>query len=83
MLYNNDMLQDALIRAKNDSTIFFRMIDESSICESDKDIIKGIIQECWYEEFDEYDSDICEEFLMIYEEYISSKTTKYGLIICQ
>lgn len=31
------------------------------------------IEECWYERFHRYDSDVCEHFIEAYEEWVASK----------
>ncbi len=66
LVTSNNQLQDMITYVKrNQPAAFFEELEK--INDSDKRAIKRVIDEGWYEEFDRYDSDVCEEFIRIYE----------------
>ncbi len=68
ILYESDDIQQMLAEVKG-SELFGDLIDKSSISDSDKRAIRAVVSEGWYEEFDRYDSVVCEHFIRIYEKY--------------
>ena len=68
-MYTNDEIQDMIQTAKTYKKQFFEQIDSAEISILDKDAIKNVINEGWYEEFDRYDSAVCEYFIEIFETF--------------
>jgi len=68
-MYNNDDIQDMITKAKKDMDSFYKAIDSYGISNSDKNAIKSVINSGWYEDFDRYDSAVCEHFIRIYENW--------------
>lgn len=66
-MYNSNDIQKMLETAKEHKDLFFEQIDNSNISTSDKASIKSVINECWYECFDRFDSAVCDHFITIYE----------------
>lgn len=67
-MYNNDDIQNMIDEVK-DNKEFFKAVDQSGICEEDKIAIMDVLDSGWYEDFDRYDSAVCEYFITIYEDW--------------
>lgn len=67
-MYTTENIQDMIQEARANKEQFFKHIDSAGISISDKSAIKNVINEGWYEEFDRYDSAVCEHFIDIFEE---------------
>lgn len=57
-----ESLQDSSEREK-----FNKLLEKTNF--SDRNAINHCIDECWYETFERYDSDVCEQFISLYEKY--------------
>ena len=66
-MYNSNDIQEMLTKAKTNKDRFFKEIDNSGISALDKESIKSVINDGWYESFDRYDSAVCEYFIDIFE----------------
>ena len=65
-LYNNNDIQQILDYIREDSDrqqLFFMVLPNTK----DGSDIKSVIKSGYYEEFNRYDSDVCEQFLQCYE----------------
>lgn len=68
-LYDSNDIQNILNRLTNDSAYKekFMKYAKEYMSGSDYLALGHVISEGWYETFDRYDSDLCEQFLTIYE----------------
>lgn len=92
--YNNVDIQNMLYFLnyhKNDKeyTVFMKYISEHSNV-NDANAIKHCVSECYYEEFDSYDSDVCEQFISAFEKlfitnikYNNHTPTSQFIVICK
>ncbi len=66
MMYNNDQIQEMITVCHNDPdrkrAILSRIRDLR-----DRESIRYAINEGYYEAFDRFDSDVCEQFITAYE----------------
>lgn len=74
-LYNNDDIQEMLDSLKNPK--HFKGLNLSDLSDSDKRAILRVIEDGYYETFDRYDSDVCEEFIRAYKEYSDNFYKEY------
>lgn len=68
--YNSTDIQDILEHINSDPKYkeeFLRKV-KTYCTRRDYDAILHVINENWVETFDQYDSDVCETFLLIYED---------------
>lgn len=74
-LYNNDDIQEMLDSLKNPK--HFKGLDFKDVSDSDKRAILRVIEDGYYETFDRYDSDVCEQFIRVYNEYSENFYKEY------
>lgn len=66
-LYNNDDIQNMISDCKNNpDTDFAKKVLEHIQSDRDRAAISNVIHSGWYETFDRYDSDVCEQFIKSY-----------------
>ena len=65
MLYTSDDIQDMLDSCKKNVKLKEAVI--SHFTGRDKGAISDVLDDGYYERFDRYDSDICEQFIKAYE----------------
>ena len=63
-MYNNDDIQ-AMIDKVNQAGIADKIL--AHISEYDKGAVRHVLETGYYETFDRYDSDVCEQFILAYE----------------
>lgn len=68
-MYNNDEVQEILSRLERDTNYkhLFLKVAKEQMSNSDYFALLDVIGDGYYERFDRYDSDVCEQFLQIYE----------------
>lgn len=65
-MYDNNQIQDMIERCRANKVLCKSVLDQISDY-SDWRAIQHVISEGWYETFDRYDSDVCEQFITAYE----------------
>ncbi len=68
-MITNDELQDMLSTVKKDEALREKLF-ELTAHSSDAAAIRHCISEGWYEAFDRYDSDVCEQFIAAYKKAV-------------
>lgn len=68
-MYNNHEIQEILSRLEREPNYkhLFLKIAKVQMSSSDYNALLDVIGDGYYERFDRYDSDVCEQFLQIYE----------------
>lgn len=64
-MYSNDDIQEMITKCNNDKELKKKVLKE--VPEFDAGAVESVISEGWYEEFDRYDSAVCEHFINAYE----------------
>ena len=64
-IYNNDDIQEMIKETKSDEKLRNAILAQLS--GRDKAAVEDVLAEGWYERFDRYDSDVCEQFITAYE----------------
>ena len=70
-LYTYTDIQNMLNELNRDTAkkqAFLCRLGQKSTSLSDKNAIISVIRSGWYEDFCRYDSDVCEQFIRIYED---------------
>ena len=65
-IYTNEDIQDMLTAVKKSDTLRTKIL--SCFSEDDRAAMADVLDEGWYERFDRYDSDVCEQFIRAYNE---------------
>ncbi len=65
MIYLNDDIQRMIKEVKGDENLKVAVLKQLS--GRDKAAVEDVLAEGWYERFDRYDSDVCEQFITAYE----------------
>lgn len=65
MFYSNDDIQNLIEEVNKDNALKERIL--SHFDNRDLVAIKDVLSDGYYERFDRYDSDVCEQFLSAYE----------------
>jgi len=66
MFYTNDDIQDMIKECNSNPELKEKVVNQISN-DRDRAAIISVLKEGWYEEFDRYDSDVCEQFITAYE----------------
>ena len=72
-MYNNDDIQKMITKCKNDAALREKVLD--GVSSHDKFSVADVISDGWYERFDRYDSDVCEQFITAYEKATENNQT--------
>ena len=70
-MYTVDEIQDMIDDVRRNRETFMPFIDE--INTRDRRAIMNVLCDGYYEAFDRYDSDVCEQFINAYEKCIDKK----------
>lgn len=64
-IYSNDDIQDMITAVNDDQKLKEKVLGHFS--GNDLHAMQDVLNDGWYERFDRYDSDICEQFIRAYE----------------
>lgn len=64
-IYSNDDIQDMITAVNDNQTLKEKVLGHFS--GNDLYAMQDVLNDGWYERFDRYDSDICEQFIITYE----------------
>jgi hypothetical protein len=64
-IYSNDDIQDMITAVNADQKLKEKVLSHFS--GNDLHAMQDVLNDGWYERFDRYDSDICEQFIKAYE----------------
>lgn len=70
-MYTMNEVQDMISTLLNNGDlmkVFCKNLENTNA--SDRMAIMSVLREGWYEEFDRYDSDVCEQFITLYEKAV-------------
>ena len=66
-MYTNEDIQEIITKVRNDLGLSKKVLDQITDY-SDWKAVQNVIDDGWYEAFDRYDSDVCEQFIKAYEQ---------------
>lgn len=78
MLYGKKDIQNAVVAVHNDN--HFKELAKSRMSAKDYQALEHVLNEQYYEVFDRYDSDVCEQFIEIYEGYKQEVLNAYHYV---
>lgn len=79
MIYSNDDVQKVIEQVNADSDLKSRILSHLNVV--DRNAVCDVLQDGWYERFDRYDSDVCENFLLYYEKEKDVVNSKEQIVL--
>ncbi len=64
-MYTNDNIQDMLMEVNSNNSLKEKVL--AHFTGRDLSAVKDVLDDGYYERFDRYDSDVCEQFIRAYE----------------